>query len=93
MADAIHTLAKRVLPRLQTKTDEQLVERASDRAVAAARSEPLKRAFRRLSEYAHSNYGSHVLSVRPHSVEASKVFIEAFVAIYEAFLFLPWKRS
>jgi hypothetical protein len=31
--------------------------------------------------------------VRPHSVEAARVFIEAFVAIYEAFLSLPWAKD
>ena len=93
MADAIRALTKRVLPRLQTKTEEQLVEQASDAAIAAARPEPLQRAFDELSEYVHPNYGSHVLSVRPHSVEAAKVFIDAFVAIYEAFLSLPWAKD
>jgi len=93
MADAIRTLTKRVLPRLQTKTEEQLVEQASDAAIAATRPEPLQRGFDRLSEYVHPNYGSHVLSVQPHSVEAAKVFIEAFVAIYEAFLALPWAKD
>jgi hypothetical protein len=93
MADAIRTLTKRVLPRLQTKTEEQLVEQASDGAIAATRPQALQRAFDRLSEYVHPNYGSHVLSVRPHSVEAAKVFIDAFVAIYEAFLSLPWAKD
>lgn len=93
MANAICTLTNRVLPRLQTKTEEQLIERASDAAMAATRPEPLQRAFDLLSEYVHPNYGSHVLSVRPHSVEAAKVFNEAFVAIYEAFLSLPWAKD
>ena len=93
MANAIHTLANRVLPRLQTKTDEQLVEQASDAAMAATRPEPLQRVFDQLSEYVHPNYGSHVLSVRPHGVEAAKVFVEAFVAIYEAFLSFPWAKE
>jgi hypothetical protein len=93
MAAAIRTLTKRVLPRLQTKTEEQLVEQASDGAIAATRPQALQRAFDRLSEYVHPNYGSHVLSVRPHSVEAAKVFIDAFVAIYEAFLSLPWAKD
>ncbi len=93
IADAIRTLTKRVLPRLQTETEEQLVEQSSDAAIAATRPEPLQRAFDRLSEYVHPNYGSHVLTVRPHSVEAAKVFSEAFVAIYEAFLSLPWAED
>lgn len=93
MANAIFTLTSRVLPRLQTKTEEQLVEQASDAAMASTRPEPLQRAFRRLNEYIHPNYGSHVLSVRPHSVKAATVFVEAFAAIYEAFLFLPWAKE
>src|SRR5439155_794611 len=93
MANAIQTLTKRVLPRLQTKTDEQLIEQASDATTADTRPEPLQRAFDRLSEYVHPNYGSHVLSVRPHGVEAAMVFIEAFVAIYETFLSLPWAKD
>ena len=93
MANAIQTLTKRVLPRLQTKTDEQLIEQASDAATADTRPEPLQRAFDRLGEYVHPNYGSHVLSVRPHGVEAAMVFIEAFVAIYEAFFSLPWAKG
>lgn len=93
MAGTIRTLTKRILPRLQTKTEEQVVEQASDTAIAATRPEPLQRAFDRLSEYVHPNYGSHILSVRPHSVEAAQVFVEAFVAIYEAFLSLPWAKD
>ncbi|MGV7254552.1 hypothetical protein PJI20_10275 [Mycobacterium kansasii] len=92
MADAIRTLTKRVLPSLQL-TEEQLLEQASDGALAATRPQALQRAFERLSEYVHPNYGSHVLSVRPHSVEAAKVFVDAFVAIYEAFLSLPWAKN
>jgi hypothetical protein len=93
MADAICILTKRVLPRLQTKTEEELVEQASDGAIAATRTQALQQSFDRLSEYVHPNYGSHVLSVRPHSVEAARVFIDAFVAIYEAFLSLPWAKD
>lgn len=93
MANAIRTLTNRVLPRLQTKTEEQLVEQASDAAMAATRPETLHRAFDRLSEYVHPNYGSHVLSVRPHGAEAAKVFVKAFVATYEAFLSLPWAKD
>lgn len=93
ISNAIRTLANRVLPRLKTKTEEQLVEQASDAATATTRPEPLQRTFDRLSEYVHPNYGSHVLSVRPHSVEAAKVFVEAFVAVYEAFLYLPWAKD
>jgi hypothetical protein len=93
MANAMRTLTKRVLPRLQTKTDTQLFEQASDAATAATRPEPLQQAFDRLSEYVHPNYGSHVLTVRPHGAEAAIVFIDAFVAIYEAFLSLPWAKD
>jgi hypothetical protein len=93
LVSAMQTLTKRILPRLQTKTEEQLVEQASDAAVASARPEPLQRAFDRLSEYVHPNCGSHILSIRPQSVEAARVFVEAFVAIYEAFLFFPWSKD
>lgn len=93
MANEIRTLVNRVLPRLQAKTEEQLVEQASDAAMAASRPEPLQRAFDRLSEYVHPNYGSHVLSVRPHGIAAARVLVEAFVAIYEAFLSLPWAKD
>lgn len=93
MADAIRTLMNRVLPRLQTKTEEQLLEQATCGAAADTRPEPLQRAFDRLTEYVHPNYGSHVLSVRPHSIEAAEVFVEAFVAIYDAFLYLPWAKD
>lgn len=93
MASAIRTLANRVLPRLQTKTEVQLVEQASDVAMVATRTELLQRTFDRLSEYVHPNYGSHVLSVRPHDIEAAKVLVDAFVAIYETFLSLPWAKD
>jgi hypothetical protein len=93
MAEAIRTLTERVLPRLQTKTEEQLLEKASDEEIAATRPQALQQAHDRLDEYVHPNYGSHVLSVRPHSVEAARVFIDAFVAIYEAFLSLPWAKD
>jgi hypothetical protein len=93
MANAIQIVTERVLPRLQTKTDEQLIEQASDATTADTRPAPLQRAFDRLSEYVHPNYGSHILSVRPHDLEAAMVFIEAFVAIYEVFLALPWTKD
>lgn len=93
MDDEILTLANRVLPRLQTRTEEQLVEQASDPTMASTRPDRLKQAFDRLSEYIHPNYGSHLLSVRPQSVEAASVFVEAFVAIYETFLSLPWAKD
>lgn len=93
MADAIRTLTNRVLPRLHTKTEEQLLGRASDSAMTATRPERLQRAFDRLSEYVHPNYGSHVLTVRPHDVEAAEVLVEAFVAIYDTFLSLPWAKD
>lgn len=93
MAAALRLAATRVLPRLQTKTAEQLVEQASDAAVTTTRAEPLRRAFDRLSEFVHPNYGSHVLSVRPHDIEAAKVIVCAFLAIYEAFQTLPWANE
>lgn len=93
LAAAIRTLLSRVLPRLQSKNSEQLVEQASDAELAATRPESLQRAFDQLSEYVHPNYGSHVLSVRPQSSSVAKVFIDAFLAIYGAFLSLPWAND
>ncbi len=93
LAAAISTLSGHVLPRLQTKTAEQLLEPAADAAGSGTRPEPLQRAFDQLSEYVHPNYGSHILSVRPHSIEAAGVLVEAFVAVYEAFLSLPWAKE
>lgn len=93
MVDAIRTLQNRVLPRLQVKQEEQLIEPASDKAMAAIRLESLQQVFDGLSEYVHPNYGSHALSVRPHSIEAAKVFFKAFVTIYETFLSLPWVKD
>lgn len=90
---AIRTLSSRLLPRLQTKTAEQLLEPAADAAGSDTRPAPLQKAFDGLSEYVHPNYGSHILSVRPHSAEAASVFVEAFVAIYDAFLSLPWAQE
>lgn len=93
MAEPIRTLLSRVLPRLQTKNGEHLVEQASDAVVAAERPETLQRAFDRLSEYVHPNYGSHLLSVRPQCIKAAEVLVESFVAIYENFFSLPWARE
>lgn len=93
IVDAIRTLQHRVLPRLQVKQEEQLIQQSSDKTKAGKRPESLQRVFDQLSEYVHPNYGSHALSVRPHSIEAAKVFVEAFVTIYEAFLSLPWAED
>lgn len=93
MADVMITLMNRVLPRLQVKTEEQLVEQASDAVLAAMRPESLQLAFSRLSEYVHPNYGSHVLFVRPNDSGAAQVLVEAFTAIYEVFLSLPWAKD
>ena len=93
LAAVISTLSGRVLPRLQTKTAEQLVEAAPDAVGSGSRPAPLQQAFENLGEFVHPNYGSHILSVRPHSAEAAGVFVEAFVAVYEAFLSLPWSQD
>lgn len=93
LATAISTLNSRVLPRLQAKAAEQLLEPSAAAAGSATRPARLQKAFDELSEYVHPNYGSHILSVRPHSAEAASVFVEAFVAIYEAFLSLPWAQE
>lgn len=93
LATAISTLNSRVLPRLQTKTAAQLLEPSAAAAGSGTRPARLQKAFDELSEYVHPNYGSHILSVRPHSAEAASVFVEAFVAIYEEFLSLPWAQE
>jgi hypothetical protein len=93
IANAIQTLTKRLLPRLQTKAEEQLIEPSCDADAADTRPALLQRAFDRLSEYMHPNYGSHVLAVRPHGVAGATVMIEAFGAIYETFLSLPWAKD
>src|SRR5262249_14330525 len=85
LAAVIITLNARVLPRLETKTAQQLLEPATDAAGFGTRPLPLQKAFDDLGEYVHPNYGSHILSVRPHSIEAASIFVEAFVAVYEAF--------
>ncbi|MGF6791732.1 hypothetical protein [Paraburkholderia sp. 35.1] len=93
MAFAIDVLLDRVLPRLQTKTAEDLRLRASDSRLARNRFEPLQQAYDQLSEFVHPNYGSHVLSIRPYTVEVAEVFSTAFVTVYEAFLSLPWANE
>ncbi len=93
IAAASQTLSKRVLPRLQTKTSEELLQAAGDPSHAARRPERLQKVFDELGDYVHPNYGSHVLSVQPHSVEAASVLVGAFVAVYETFLALPWARE
>jgi hypothetical protein len=92
LSAAISTLSSRILPRLQNKTADQLLESA-DGPPFGPRPRALQTVFDELSEYVHPNYGSHVLSVRPHSVEAAGLFVEAFVATYEAFLTLPWSQD
>ncbi|MGY2439578.1 hypothetical protein [Pseudomonas sp. SDO52101_S400] len=91
--EAICTLQRRVLPRTATKDSEQLQEKSSDKDLADLRPEPLKQAFEQLSEYVHPNYGSHVLSVRPQSLEAAQVLAEAFIAVYDDFFTLPWAHE
>jgi hypothetical protein len=49
--------------------------------------------FDELGDYVHPNYGSHMLSVQPHSVEAVSVLVDAFVTVYETFRALPWARE
>lgn len=93
MAFAIDVLLDRVLPRLQTKTAQDLRLRASDSRLARNRLEPLQQAYDQLSEIVHPNYGSHVLSIRPYTVEVAEVFSTAFVTVYEAFLSLPWANE
>ena len=90
---AIQTLSKRVLPRLRTKTSEELQQVADDPSQAARRPQRLQKVFDELGDYVHPNYGSHVLSVKPHSVEAASVLVSAFVSVYETFLALPWARE
>jgi hypothetical protein len=93
MAFAIHVLLDRVFPRLLTKTAEDLRLRASDSRLTKNRPLPLQQAYEQLSEYVHPNYGSHILSIRPHNVDVAEVISEAFVTVYEAFLSLPWANE
>jgi len=93
MVFAVGVLLDRVLPRLQTKTAEDLRLRASDSRLAKNRPERLQQAYEQLSEYVHPNYGSHILSIRPHIVDVAEVFSAAFIAVYEAFLSLPWANE
>jgi hypothetical protein len=86
----LRMLSGRVLPRVRLKSAEELVEAAADPASVARRPERLQMAFDELGDYVHPNYGSHILSVRPHSTEAARILVDAFVAVYEAFLSLPW---
>lgn len=92
IGDAVRTLQTRIFPRSTAKDKEELEEKASDKDFWQ-RSDALQEAFDRLSEYVHPNYGSHVLSVRPHSLVAAKVLVEAFVTIYECFFSLPWANE
>lgn len=93
IAAAIQALRKRVLPRLQAKAGEELLQTAGDPSQAARRPKRLRKVFDELGDYVHPNYGSHMLSVQPHSVEAARVLVDAFVAVYETFLALPWARE
>ncbi len=90
---SIRMLNSRILPRLRTKTNEQLVEQSANPDDADFRPEKMQRVFDHLSEYVHPNYGSHILSVRPHLSEFATMFVEAFVVIYEEFLSLPWAKE
>ncbi len=93
IAAAIQTLSRRVLPRLQTKTSEELLQAGGDPSQATRRPERLRKVFDELGDYVHPNYGSHVLSVQAHSVEAASVLVNAFVTVYETFLAHPWARE
>lgn len=89
-ANSIAVLATRVLPRLRAKSAKELLEPAGEAPGAVRRSERLQKTFDELGDYVHPNYGNYVLLVRPHSNEAASIIIESFVAVYEAFLALPW---
>jgi hypothetical protein len=52
---AINALGSRVLPRLKTKTAEQLLERAANAALSRSRPESLRKVFNELGEYVHPN--------------------------------------
>lgn len=93
VAEKIRFLQSRVLPRLELKKSEELTDQASDKEIADKRHESLNLAFNQLSEYVHPNYGSHILSVRPHSIEAATIVADAFIVIYEAFFQLPWVKN
>lgn len=90
LATSIAILKTRVLPRLRPKSAGELLEPAGEAPGAAHRSERLQKIFDVLGDYVHPNYGNHLLLVRPHSIEAANVIVESFVAVYEAFLLLPW---
>ena len=87
----IHTVRQKVLPRLRTKSDEELLAHAA--CAPINRPASLSHAYDTLSEYVHPNYGSHMLAVRPHSPQAAMVICEAFLAVYEAFTGLPWVQE
>lgn len=93
LVTAVCTLRDRLLPRLQTKSAEQLQEPAAVTSEVSTRPSILQRTYDQLGEYVHPNYGSHILSIRPHSSEAADIFVSAFIAVYEAFLALPWTQE
>jgi hypothetical protein len=90
--EGIDVLRARVLPQTLPKMEAELLLPANETR-SSPRSEHLQRAFDALGDYVHPNYGSHVLSVRPHSVEAARILVEAFAAVYESFLSLPWAQE
>ena len=93
LSNAIEVLTRRLLPRVRTKSADELLAPAGEAPGAARRTKRLQEAFDALGDYVHPNYGSHVLTVRPHSVEAARILVDTFVAVYDTFLSFPWARE
>lgn len=79
-------LIARLLPRLSPTPFNMPRRIQHDRDLDRILREPQ----RRLNDYVHPNYGSHVTAVTPEDAEAGSVLLSAFVETYDPFLRLPW---
>ncbi len=54
---------------------------------------PLQETFQRLNDYVHPNYGSHLLALFPERSAAAGPLLDGFIAVYQAFLEIPWAEA
>src|SRR5262249_22161884 len=48
---------------------------------------------RRLNDYVHPNYGSHLLALFPERSAAGAVLLDAAIGVYECFLEISWAEQ
>jgi len=78
-------LKDHILPQPSASTRDELATKCEFNADALLPAD-LQECRKRLNDYVHPNYGSHLAIIRPEESRAGEVLLHSFACVYEAFL-------